>query len=277
MGLSALQKSQIRRHLKYGNVGFSSASAGGGGGTLGTNQSLWSSSYNGLLEVKMNSLQPCDEATLIGKAFGSIQFIGLPPENGDSVSIMFSNFEDVTPLSSPYTMTVTCGVDQAGDLSKFALLVASQISRDTTLAAAGFKALTPYGPGSNVLDPVAEIGIVNRKAFNLQATATGAFAAAIEDTGNEAPEPVAEVGKQAGVPIVVRGYLPLLNYLYGAIASSTRRLGTRKADVFEARVDEIDQRMRLYDLFRRDMATFLEVPLSRHAAGGKGTYGQIQR
>jgi hypothetical protein len=277
MPLTALQKSQVRRHLKYPNIGFSAASAQGGGGTLGTNQSWLATADYGLLELKMNSLQPCDEATLIGKAFGSINLLGLLPNEGDTVTLTFANLPGALgPLSSsPYVLEVTCGAAEAGSLNLFGLQIALAISQDTTLAPAGFQALTPYGPGSDVLNSMVEIGITNDQTFNLIAATTGTFSAGVMDNGNVMPDPTVQVGKTAGVPIIVNGYLPLLNYLYSAIATATTRQGVLQADVFKARQDEVPARKGLYKFYQSELANFLDVPINVLAKGGQQQYGQI--
>ena len=277
MPLTAMQKSQIRRHLKYGIVGFSSASAGGGGGTLGTNSSYLATSSFAKLEIILDSLQPCDEATLIGKAFGSVTLRGFPPAAGDSITLNFSNLTDATqPLLAAYSKTITCGADQAGSFDKFALLVALAVSQDVTLGAAGFMALTPYGPGSNVINVESEIGVTNKVAFQLSATTSGQFVGAIENDGSDLPEPRVQLGKNLGIPIVTNGYLPLLNFLYAAIGTATTRQGTLQADVFKARQDEVTARADLYDRYRRDMADFLDLDLNPDAKGGRGAYGRIR-
>lgn len=279
MPLTALQKSQVRRHLKYPNIGFSAVNPQGGGGTLGTNQSAYATASFGLLELKMNSLQPCDEATLIGKAFGSINLLGFTPNSGDTVTLVFSNLTGITgPLpsgSNPYTKIVTCGSAEVGSLNLFGLEIALAISQDTVLASAGFQALTPYGPGSDVLNPMIEIGITNIQTFNLTAAASGAFSAGIMDNGNVMPDPTVQVGKSAGVPVIVNGYLPLLNYLYGAIATATTRQGTLQADVFKARQDEVPARRKLYEFYQHELANFIDVPINPLAKGGREQYGQI--
>ena len=277
MPLTALQKSQIRRHLKYPNVGFAALSGQGGGGTLGTNESMYALATFGMLELKMNTLQPCDEATLVGKAFASLGLLGFPPNAGDSVTVTFTNLLGALgPLTvSPHALTVTCSAANAGSQNLFALQIAYAISTDTTLAVAGFQALTPYGPGSNVLNPLVEIGITNTTPFIMTATASGAFAAQVENDGSVLPEPTVQVGKNMGVPIIKNGYLPLLNYLYAAIATATTRLGTLKADVFSARQDEVAARRGLYEFYQRELSNFIDIPLNSLAKGGKRGYGQI--
>ena len=279
MPLTAIQKSQIRRHLKYENVGFAASSPQGGGGTLGTNESYQATSYYGKLEIKMNSLQPCDEATLVGKAYASFNILGFPPNQGDEAILTFANLAGASgPLpSSPYSITVACNEESAGDQGLFALQIALAISKDTTLASTGFQALAPYGPGSEVLNPMTEIGITNQQTFSLASSVSGgaAFSCGVMDNGNVLPDPAVQVGSSAGIPIIVNGYLPLLNYLYGAIGTATTRQGTLQADVFKARQDEVPARKKLYEFYQHDLASFLAVPLNPLAAGGKRSYGQI--
>lgn len=275
MPLSVAQKSQIRRHLGYENIGFSSA-FGAGGGTLGTNMGHLASSTYGELETKMNSLQPCDESAITGRAYGSVQFLGLEPEVGDQVNLTFSNVPGITsPFEDPVVVNFTVTENEAGSMGKLAMAMARAVSNKSELAILGFRALAPYGPGSTVLNPMAEFSVTSAVVFLLSATSTGSVSAVVQDDGSELPEPSAQVGKVAGVPKILNGYLPLLNYLYGAIATATTRQGTVKADVFTARQDEVEARTELYEFYRRDFATFLGVPVNTRAKGGRPGQGAV--
>lgn len=277
MPLTSQQKSEIRRHLKYPNVGFSSLSPQGGGGTLGSNMSHLASSSFGLLESKMDSLQPCDEATLAGKAFASILLLGNPPANGNTITLTFSNLVGSSgPLaSSPIQKLITCGAGQAGSMASFALHIAVAISQDATLASAGFQASTPIGPSSNVINPAYEIGITNSSPFVVIAAVSGSYGAQVTSNGSSLPEPSVQVGKSGGIPVIKNGFLPLLNFLYGAIGTATTRQGTKQADVFKARQDEVAARKDLYEFYQRELSNFLDVPINPNPRGGRATYGQI--
>ena len=102
-----------------------------------------------------------------------------------------------------------------------------------------------------------------------------AFAVQIANNGYVLPDPAVQVDIKAGVPVIMRGYLPILNYLYGAIGSATSRLGTKQADVFKARQDEVAERKKLYEFYQSELASFIDIPINPMSKGGKRAYGQI--
>jgi hypothetical protein len=263
MTLSLTQKSQIRRHLRYPNIGFASVSATGGGGSLGTNESIYASSYFGVLEYRMRNLLPCDEAALTGAAYGSIEVVGIPAV-GDTVVLSFSNEATGGPLAENVELTVTATKNEAGSACNFALAIAVKIGQTQSLLSAGFRAFQADST----------VGIINSNLFQVTAIGTGQTGVVVDENGSSFPEPSVQVAKTAGVPVVMYGLLPILNYLFGAIGTATTRQGTLQADVFKARQDEVEARRDLYEYYQKRLSDFMDVPINPQARSSSG-YGQI--
>jgi hypothetical protein len=57
------------------------------------------------------------------------------------------------------------------------------------------------------------------------------------------------------------GYLQILDVLQGRVATASENLDTYKADVWTARLDEMDAREALYQNWRLKLARYLDIPL----------------
>jgi hypothetical protein len=254
MPLSPIQKSQIRYHLEYPNIGL--ATDGNGGGTLGSNASFFFNEYQSILEARMNAMQPTDEAVITGYAYGVLVLEGLDPNSGDTVTLTISGGN----LSAPQSVIATAVTGSTK--ANMAAQLASAVARNANLTSAGFEVLSPYGPGSEVIDPEVELSLTSPVPFNLSVTFTGAIAATVINPGSQLGGPQATVGKNQGTPIVLNGLLPILNYLDGAVAGTTVRQGVRKADVFTAAPNELEQREKLYGRWQKRLASFFAVPVN---------------
>ena len=268
MPLTEVQKSQIRYHLEYPNIGLSTN--GNGGGTLGSNISFFFNEFATILEARMNALQPTDEAVITGYAYGVLVLEGLQPNPGDTVTLTISGGN----LSAPVSITATAinGSDKANMLGQ----LASAIARSSTLISAGISAFTPTGQGAGIVDPELALSLTSPLAFLISVVSTGVIGATIVNPGTQLGGPQAAVGKNQGVPVVLNGLLPILNYLDGAVAESTVRQGVRKADVFTAVPNEAELREKLYRRWQRRLGSFLGVPINRRAYGAENNNNVVR-
>jgi hypothetical protein len=209
------------------------------------------------LEYKLNNLMPDEESRLLGIAFGGVALIGNPPQVGNQVTITLT----ATSGGTPVPITVTAGsTDTALTLIQ---ALANGVVQNTTLSASGFNAVAPYGTGpfaQNAI-PIPQLGVTNPNPFTITVSATGAVGATITSQGLLLP-PSATVDSSKTPPTVLNGYLPILDWLEGAIASSTENLGSARADVYYWRLDEIEQRKKLYKMWKRYLSEFLGTPLN---------------
>jgi hypothetical protein len=268
MPLTEIQKSQIRYHLEYPNIGL--ATDGNGGGTLGSNVSFFFNEYQSILEARMNSMQPTDEAVVTGYAYGVLALEGLDPNSGDILTLTVSG----GTLSGPQSLVATAVTGSTK--ANMAAQLASAIARSAPLSSAGFAVLTPYGPGSEVVDPEVILSLTSPVPFVMSVTFTGAIAATVVNPGSQLGGPQATVGKNQGTPIVLNGLLPILNYLDGAVAGTTVRQGVRKADVFTAAPNELEQREKLYRRWQNRLATFFAVPVNPKSYASEGANNVVR-
>jgi len=253
--LTGQQKVTIRRQLRYPAIGVSRTSVGGQSLASGGQGFRYFQAY-GRLEYILNNLQPYEEAQIIGSAVGSISILGLTAV-GDTVSVTLSG----AGLVSPVTLTVTAVLgDNPVSLSNKLAALALQ---NPALISAGFMAVTPYGTGPFAQNavPLPEVAFFNPKPFTIAAAATGQTGSAVTTDGSPVTDPIAIVDDSTSPVTTLTGFIPILIYLEGAIAGTTQNLDTSKADVWTARTDEPEMRIKLYNYWRRALARHLEVPL----------------
>ena len=256
MALTEREKSAIRRHLKYGNIGLSVNAAGGG--SLGANASLRYFSEWGELESRMNSLSPIDEATLTGNYCGLIVFQGLDPDSGNQIVLHFSGDD----LSSEQNITVVA----AGETrDQFALKVAAACAQNSVLNAARIIALAPDGrKRSGIQNPITEVQLVAKTAFNISITSqTGKLGGSVVENGTVQTDVYQTIND-----VNIYGFLPICNALYGLIGTASDRMGVDKADVFTARKSEYKERRYAWKQAVDDMADFLVSKVNPNALNG---------
>ncbi len=256
MALIEPQKSAIRRHLRYGNIGLSINQAGGG--TMGANAGWRYFSEWGDLEVRMNSLTPVDEATVTGQPYGLIVLQGLDPDPGDRLVLEFS-----APAISPSRTVI---IPAAGETrSQFALKVAAACAQDPILNAARIMALAPDGtkrPG--IQNPVTEVQFVSPTAFSLSLVSqTGKLGASVVANGSTQTDVYQIIG---GTNIY--GFLPICSLLWAQIGQASDRMGVDKADVFFARKTEYKERRHAWKQAVDDMADFLVARVNPQPLNG---------
>ena len=203
---------------------------------------------------------------------GLVALVGPAVTSGIVFTIVFSG----GGLGSPVTITYTSilGDSQA----KVVAQLASAINQNSTLNAAGFLALNPFGQGpfsqnqpqpqtiaggsqtGNPAIPLAQVEIMNITpgvtSFTMAPSSTGAPSLVCPMQGQQMP-PSATVSLVTNPSTVLWGFLPICDWLFGAIAGTTQNLDTAKADVWIPRADEIEARTKLYDYWRTKMYQFL--------------------
>lgn len=253
---TAEQKATIRRHLRYPAIGNLRTSSGGQSLANGGQGFRYFQAY-GRLEFIMNNLQPWEEAQILGSAVGAIMILGntIP---GDTVSVTLSG----AGLVAPVTLTVTAVAGD--DPVRLSNKLAATALQTPALIAAGFLSVTPYGTGPFAQNavPLPEVAFFNAKSgFTISTVATGQTGSAVTADGSAVTDPRATVDDSTQPPTVLIGYIPILTFLEGAIIGSTQNLDTSKADVWTARADEPEVRIKLYNWWRRALSRVLEVPL----------------
>lgn len=265
MALTQQEKSAIRRHLRYGNIGLATTAAGGG--SLGANAGWRFFGEWGALEARMDSLTPIDEATVVGSPFASLIIQGIDPNPGDQLVIQFSG--DL--LSSPVSVSATAS-DQ-DDRNSFALKLAAACAQNAALNAAKFVALMPGNGGkSSVQNPLTEIEFKAPSIFLLSIqNMTGNVAASVDADGSTLPDVYQVLNGQT-----IRGFLPICNAAYGLIGTASDRMAVDKADVFTARKKELWERRAFYKMMVDDMADFLVAQVNPTPLnGGRSNVGSL--
>jgi hypothetical protein len=142
------------------------------------------------------------------------------------------------------------------------LAFANAILSNANLMNAGFNALSPVNTGTysgaalnGQVPPYPGIQITAKDDFQLVVISDGNLI--LSSAGNGVfDQPVATFNDAT-----YKGYIQILGALESAIAGSSDNLDTEKADVWTARKDEVQVRGSLYNIWRRKLAMFLEIPL----------------
>jgi len=275
MALDDDQKTNLRRHLGYPAVGLYRSSAAGGTLADGAASYRYHTAY-GALEWRMNNLMPNEEARIVGSAYGAIAIMGTP-QQGDQITLTISGGgltapETVGPLTvGPITHDVNR--DQLG-VTQLLTIAASQ---NANLIAANFLAVAPYGTGpfAERFYPNPIFALTNPAQFTMSVTASPSIGAQIRTQGkNLSPLYIQEKGTSRQVNIY--GYLPILDVMEGDQAATTENLDTIQADVWHARATEIIERERLYMVWRRKLAKFLDLPLGEESGVTRASGGPLR-
>ncbi len=255
--LTASQKSDVRRHLKYPVAGLLRISPAGGTLAQGAVGYRFFENY-GFLEYKMNNLNPDEEARLTGLAYGAVALTGPQPNTADQLSVTFSG----GPLGSPVTVTVSAPPNNPpGNDARLTLIntLTAAVNSNTALQTANIIALSPYGTGSFSQNAVAvpEVGFICPVNFTLTTSGTGLVAPQLTATGVQLNPATSLDGVNT-----IYGYIPILNGLEGAYASTSQNLDTIKADVWKGRGNEAGQRRSLYENWVQLLSDFLGTPIN---------------
>lgn len=272
MALSIAAKSAIRRHLNFPVIGLSRTSPNPNGGTLMSAAAgyRYHQAY-GFLEYKLNNLNPDEEARLVGGGYAGIALVGLPPNPGDTLTVVFSGGN----IPSPVTITVTAGVPPPGYNAQLQVIseLASAIATNAILQTALVYAIAPYGTGAWALSqiPFPECAMSSPVAFSIAASGTGNIAPEITATGAVLPPFTSLDGVTT-----INGYIPILDGLEGAYYSTSQNLDTSVADVWTARASELASRMSLYKTTVGQLSDFLGIPVNPYRKSRPSKTGVVR-
>jgi hypothetical protein len=269
--LTEAQKVNIRRHLGFPVAGLPLISPAGG--TLGSGNAGYRflQAY-GQLEFRLNNLAGPEEASLTGEPTGIFALIGPAVTPGVTFQVIFSGGGLVSPVTISYTSV-------SGDTQSAVVAnLASRVNNNATLQAAGFIALNPFGQGpmsqnqgqpqtilgnqqtGNPAIPIAQVEILliapGVTSFTMTCSSSGTPSLVTLMQGQQVP-PTSTVSLVTNPSTVLWGYLPICDWLEGAVAGSTQNLDTSRADVWYPRMDEVEERNKLYDYWRRRMYLFM--------------------
>lgn len=251
------QKSEIRRHL-----GYPAASRGHLPYTSLQTQLFHFDQASSFLEQRMDLLTPLDEAKVTGDVIGVLAFVGPEPSSGSTFTISITSSDLVSAISvGPITF-----VD--GDtLEKMASKLSRAIAMDAALATARISGGGPYGPGLAGQDiPLPQVILKAPKVFTIAITAMTGIGVVIQQQGQHV-EPHADgiTGGSCGGSFEssssnVYGFLPILAKLDALILGSSGRAQIARSGDY-VRGDELNERIRLYNRYRKLLAEFMGVEL----------------
>lgn len=271
--LNELQKSKIRRHLKYPVAGLLRTSPAAGTLAQGAVGYRFFQAY-GFLEYKLNNLSPAEEAQLTGLAYGAAALVGPQPNTGDSVSLVLTpsgkaaqTITAVTPAQAPASTTdlrlVLCN----------GLVVAA--TQNSVLQAAGFIGLTPYGTGAFSQNAVAvpEVSFSAPAPFTITGSGAGSSGLVPQIT---APGQFIDPSTSLDGTTTIWGFLPILDGLMNAYGTASQNLDTIKADVWTGRGNEAGARRSLYENWVQMLSDFLGTPVCTWAKQSPKRSGAIR-
>jgi hypothetical protein len=248
--LSDAQKNRIRVHM--------------GVPVLGVEDSGFALGYRftdevGLLEFRMNRLQPYEEVGLTGLQIGQVQFViqAGPPLVGTIVTMT------VTPAAAPSTPIVVPYTVKSSDIDLPTLMRSLSNTWNmagTTYVAAPGPATVPSVP-SGVLPQVQE--------FTLAATIAGNFAITCAVSGTPNFFPAISLQGMTAAPsftslesgVTAVGYIAICDYMESAVAQTSDLLKYSTADVVRFNPHEGPRRAGLYGYWRKRLADILGIPL----------------
>jgi len=267
--LNEAQKVHVRRHLGYPVIGNPLVSPSGGH-TLGSGfiGYRYFQAY-GLLEYRLNWLQPIEEAILTGLTYGAVTIstpvLGRTFSAGLDVAI-------TVQTGASYTASVTS--EDGDDIYSIGVKLANAFLGHTEFVRDGFFSASPLTTGTfseaakppSIVQPFPGVQITGQEEFTLTVSPNPPIYLTPHPGSGAFQSPRATIGD-----VEHRGFIPILDALQGAIASSSDNLDTEKADVWTARKDEVQVRNFLYNTWRRELSEFLAVPLwEEGGSGGRG-------
>lgn len=128
---------------------------------------------------------------------------------------------------------------------------------NSTLTGVRITAQAPYGTGPlpATAVPQATISWTAPNQFSISASATGSTAVGVIASGGLLSPQMSFT--QQGVIQTVTGYVPICNFIEGQVPASVINMDTAKADVWQARIKEFEQKAALYDYWCKHLADFL--------------------
>jgi hypothetical protein len=219
---------------------------------------------------KLDTLNPDEEARITGFAYGSVLVQG-NTQAGDTITLAISG----AALTGSQSFTVTAGPQDTA--LTLAVAIANAVNQNLALTSVGFVAVAPYGVGPYSyrpgLAPLSEVAIQNAQAFTLAVSSTGYTSAALTTNGAQLHPRAVLTDPATNVVTTYYGYLPILDALETGAVGTSEDLSTLKADVWTARMDELEEREKLYQFWRIRLSRFLYVPLWETTSEGMlGSY-----
>lgn len=247
-------RSDARRHL--GGMVAPRPSAVNG---LGTGFGL---KVSHSIEIALNNLRPIDEARVSGEFVGSVGVSGVEPHQADEISI--SIFSETINPSRDITIAAVLGDSRVSLLRR----LEGAVNADPVLRGSGVRALVCLPLGVSEADaPFAELVIYSASDYSLDASGTGVIAPFVSLVPDRV-DPIVDLGN--GVKLY--GYVPILNYLEGAIGGVSANLDTRSADVWQGNPREFENRKQLYNYWADRFADFLGLERKRNRAPQNRVY-----
>lgn len=243
--LDEFTKIRIRTHLGVPVQGINVS-----GAALGYR--FFEGSQVGLLEFRMNNLQPYEEATVTGFPIASISVAGRMV-TGDAATI--------TVNGTPITYTVLLA-DQAPVLTSTQTNVAASMAVAITNTVSGVTAAA-NPPITNVAQGIFPsyatliVRSLTSSALTVAASSTSSVAVHVVQQG--APIPMAYANQDTGTTYY--GYVPILDYLQSQTLQADSFAAFDKADVVTFTRSELGKRVQLYDYWRQMLADYFGVPI----------------
>lgn len=239
------EKSRVRLHMGVPVLGVQDS-----GYALGYRMT----NVMGLLEYRMNQLQPWEYGHIVGSPVAALSVMGTP-RVGATISATVGALAQYT-----YTMT-------SQDMSN-----ADPVFSACQNFANGFNALNGASyiaqAQPSVVFPITAIGAgpqqwqicfisTGNAAFTFTTTATSGLVTTIVSQGN-APTPTMTFADDNKT---CTGYLQICDYLQAKIANASDLAKYSKADVVEFRQNELGYREAIYKNWRQKLADYLGIPL----------------
>ena len=254
MALTLAQQSNLRRHLDMpvgGRALISTASGTLANGNAGYRYlDQW-----GQLEWRMNNLNADEEARLLGQPCGLVSLTGSPVTAGIVFQLQFSGGGLVSPVTISYTSS------SSDNQLSVCSAISNAVNQNATLIAAGFVAFNQY-----TFQPL--VAVIPLPQMGFENITLGVTSFTLTVLSNTNPQlvvnlqgqllaPSAPVSDLTNPTTVIWGYLPIADWLEGAVPGATRNLDTSKADTWFTRIDEVDAREDLYERWKQRMGDFL--------------------
>lgn len=248
-------KSRIRVHLGVPVLGLQNS-----GFALGYRFT----NVMGLLEYRMNNLQPFEEAALTGVPTGAAILYGTPAA-GNTVTLTVNA---LAPLTYTVTAADALATDPLGSVAQnLSIAIAASATYAPIVRAA-------YAP--SIKQPYTTSSGVNSTLI-LQSTSAATFTFTCAFSGATSfvsylqgvlPQPSTTFTEDS---VTATGYVAICDYLESKVATASDLMKFTKADVVNFNRDETGSRMGLYRLWRKRLAEFLGVPL--YPMGAAGVHG----
>jgi hypothetical protein len=247
MVLPEFTKSRVRVHLGVPVIGLQDS------GNMFGYRFAW---VMGLLEYRLNNLQPFEFAGITGTPTASISLMqNGPVVAGNTLTIAINN--------TPVTYTIT-PEDAAAQNPVFSIASNASVLLSSTLPALVTASAQPA-----IVFPVTTYG-ENPQQWQMAITSTNNSSFTVAVSGSSS-NPYTYIALQGLIPhpnytfiedqYTANGYVPICDYLEQKTAGSSDLMKFSKADVVNFRPDELGARSAVYQWWRRKLAEVFGIPL----------------